>query len=65
MELAFGRSFSRKFYAATNSADLLANTDPIVDFGCGSGIATKWFTEQGYYVHGVDILEYWERTRVC
>jgi SAM-dependent methyltransferase len=39
----------------------LSSEDRIVDFGCGSGAATKWLIERGYRAEGVDILEYWGR----
>jgi len=39
----------------------LSSEDRIVDFGCGSGSATKWLIEHGYCADGVDILEYWGR----
>jgi SAM-dependent methyltransferase len=39
----------------------LSSEDRIVDFGCGSGAATKWLIEHGYCADGVDILEYWGR----
>jgi SAM-dependent methyltransferase len=51
--------FFLEAYRHITGRTLLKAEDRIVDFGCGSGAATNWLTQEGYNAHGVDILEYW------